>query len=228
MSSTLFIPPANEVDMMWSVPPPTSQEARKTHDFENVEYCPSDFEDTIEKVVKELKGGLVHTLPTDPALWPKIRSGYTQRLRESAAKGVTLTDVYLLAALQQTRLEKDSDEIELIKRANAVSSRAHEVVMRVLGMAVKGKIGGQDARNRLLLPGEWLIEKEAEAEAIFVASCRREGYSSLILIVCYVLTAIYLTFEVQSIKHISPSSHLLHVPRRCTTVATTRNLHGVP
>jgi Xaa-Pro dipeptidase len=25
------------------------------------------------------------------------------------------------------------------------------------------------------LPGEWLIEKEAEAEAIFVASCRREG-----------------------------------------------------
>jgi len=29
--------------------------------------------------------------------------------------------------------------------------------------------------DRPLMPGEWLIEKEAEAEAIFVASCRREG-----------------------------------------------------
>jgi len=50
--------------------------------------------------------------------------------------------------------------------------------MRVLGAAVKGKIQREATAakgERPLLPGEWLIEKEAEAEAIFVASCRREG-----------------------------------------------------
>jgi Xaa-Pro dipeptidase len=54
--------------------------------------------------------------------------------------------------------------------------------MRVLGLAVRGKIekGKGAGVDRPLLPGEWLIEKEAEAEAVFVASCRREGYGSLI------------------------------------------------
>ena len=49
--------------------------------------------------------------------------------------------------------------------------------MRVLGAAVRGAIAKQKGpgQSRPLLPGEWLIEKEAEAEAIFVASCRREG-----------------------------------------------------
>jgi Xaa-Pro dipeptidase len=157
---------------MWSVPPPTILEARKTHDVENIEYCPSDFGDAIQEVVKGCGGAVVHTLPTDPNLWPKIPSGY---LRESAANGLILTDAYLLAALQQTRLQKDVEEIELIRQANAVSSRAHEVVMRVLGMAAKGKMGGRASQDRPPLPGEWLIEKEAEAEALFVASCRREG-----------------------------------------------------
>jgi hypothetical protein len=49
--------------------------------------------------------------------------------------------------------------------------------MRVLGAAVRGQIKAADGsgKERPLLPGEWLIEKEEEAEAIFVASCRREG-----------------------------------------------------
>ena len=42
-------------------------------------------------------------------------------------------------------------------------------------MAVKRKLEFDGNSGRPLLPGEWLIEKEAEAEAIFVASCRREG-----------------------------------------------------
>ena len=169
ISTTLFIPEANEADLMWSVPPPTLQEARETHDVENVEFCPQDLGMAIEKVIKDLKGGLVHILPTDSGLFPKLPP-------RSAAKEVTLIDDYLLTALQQTRLEKDAEEVELIKRANAISSRAHEVVMRVLGKAAKAKISAQGAQDRPLLPGEWLIEKEAEAEALFVASCRREGY----------------------------------------------------
>ena len=172
ISGTLFIPEANEADLMWSLPPPTLQEAGGTHDVDNVEFCPPDLGDAIDKVIKDLNGGLVHILPTDSGLFPKLPP-------RSAAKEVALIDAYLLTAIQQTRLEKDAEEVELIKRANAISSRAHEVVMRVLGMAAKAKIGAQDALDRPLLPGEWLIEKEAEAEALFVASCRREGYISL-------------------------------------------------
>lgn len=63
----------------------------------------------------------------------------------------------------------------MIRKANEISSRAHEVIMRVLGKAVKDKLSGKSQAGTLLMPGDWLIEKEAEAEAIFVASCRREG-----------------------------------------------------
>ncbi|KAG6823270.1 hypothetical protein H0H93_003935, partial [Arthromyces matolae] len=90
---------------------------------------------------------------------------------------VEITQQYLLQALQTARLTKDEHEIGLIRKANEISSRAHEVVMRVLGLAVKNKLSSQSQQlqGRPLLPGEWLIEKESEAEAIFVASCRREG-----------------------------------------------------
>lgn len=54
--------------------------------------------------------------------------------------------------------------------------------MRVLGAGVRRLLAGPRQRGAkdagaqaVALPGEWLIEKEAEAEAIFVASCRREG-----------------------------------------------------
>lgn len=46
--------------------------------------------------------------------------------------------------------------------------------MRLLGKAVRGLIP-KESGDKPSLPGEWRIEHEAEAEAIFVASCRREG-----------------------------------------------------
>ena len=62
-------------------------------------------------------------------------------------------------------------------KQNEISSRAHEIVMRLLGRAVRKAIVREPGAGveRPLLPGEWLIEKEAEAEAVFVASCRCEG-----------------------------------------------------
>ncbi|KAJ7849860.1 hypothetical protein B0H14DRAFT_3452311 [Mycena olivaceomarginata] len=53
----------------------------------------------------------------------------------------------------------------------------HEVVMRVLGAAVMGGIvvGPSAGIDRPLLPSEWLIESEAEAEVLFVVLCRRKG-----------------------------------------------------
>ena len=175
--TTLFIPKANQSDLMWSVPPPSREEASHTHDVTTIEYLPSSLNEVIEKSVKDLAGSngvVVHTLPKDSVLFPKMPQQHTKQLL-NADGTVTLTDGYLLDALQRTRLLKDADEIEMIKQANQVSSRAHEVVMRVLGMAVKRKLECEGNSGRPLLPGDWLIEKEAEAEAIFVASCRREG-----------------------------------------------------
>ncbi|KAG5340648.1 hypothetical protein C0989_000903 [Termitomyces sp. Mn162] len=172
-SADLFIPEANEDDIMWSVPPPSLAVAAQSHDATRVDHPPT-LQETLTTLLTAHPGALVHTLPRNSPLYPELPATYTSFAL--AQDSVAVTDYYLLTALQNARLTKDAYEIELIRRANAISSRAHEVVMRVLGQAVKnGLRQGAAAADRPLLPGEWLIEKEAEAEAIFVASCRREG-----------------------------------------------------
>lgn len=165
---TLFIPEVEPADLMWSVPPPTLDDARKTHDVSDVLHT-SSFASSLAAVLTS--SSLVHTLPQTaqfPALPPL-----------PAAAGPSTT--YLLSAMHRARLTKSAAEIALIRRANAISSRAHEVVMRVLGAGVRRALRsprgceGDVRAAAVALPGEWLIEKEAEAEAIFVASCRREG-----------------------------------------------------
>lgn len=173
----LFIPKAELVDLMWSVPPPSLEEATATYDVTSVKHS-SSLLSAFEALIKTIPDALVHTLPRDMPQFPHLSEEYLQQiLKAQKGSDFGITDMYLLTALQCTRLIKDEDEISLIKHANQISSRAHEVVMRVLGKAVKGKIerGPSAGEDRPLLPGEWLIEKEAEAEAVFVASCRREG-----------------------------------------------------
>jgi Xaa-Pro dipeptidase len=159
---------------MWSVPPPSLEAAKQMYDATHIDYTAA-LPAAIEAIIKSLPGALFHTLPRNSSLFPVLPTEYTQQVLSSDG---AVTDLYLLSALHRARLTKDVDEIAAIKHANEISSRAHEVVMRVLGKAVKGKIeteAGKGKVKRPLLPGEWLIEKEAEAEAIFVASCRREG-----------------------------------------------------
>jgi len=172
-SIDLFIPKAELADLMWSVPPPSLETAKQIHDVTSVDH-PAAIPAAIDTLLKALPGALFHTLPRNSPLFPVIPAEYPQQVLNADG---AVTDAYLLSALHHARLIKDGDEIAAIKKANGVSSRAHEVVMRVLGKAVKGKIeaGAGAGVDRPLLPGEWLIEKEAEAEAIFVASCRREG-----------------------------------------------------
>ena len=172
-SIELFIPKAELADMMWSVPPPSIEEFKQTHDVATVDH-PAALSASIDTLIKALPGALFHTLPRNSPLFPTLAAEYTQQVL--SANGA-VTDLYLLSALHHARLIKDEYEIVEINKANEISSRAHEVVMRVLGAAVKGKIQAGEGAGvaRPLLPGEWLIEKEAEAEAIFVASCRREG-----------------------------------------------------
>ncbi|XP_006457038.1 hypothetical protein AGABI2DRAFT_229306 [Agaricus bisporus var. bisporus H97] len=170
--TTLFIPAIEEADIMWSIPPPDLVQARGLFDATNIEH-PTSFPQAINALLKDAPNALVHTLPKNSPLFPQLPSQYLNQFSPNASP----IDKYLLAALQRARLIKDAGELALIKKANEISSRAHETVMRVLGLAVKNKISREkDAGvTRPLLPGEWLIEKEAEAEAIFVASCRREG-----------------------------------------------------
>lgn len=156
---------------MWSVPPPSLEDAKRTHDATTVDYT-SALPDAIEMLLKKYPDALFHTLPPN-SRFPALPDEHVELILRTTA----ITDLYLLSALHCSRLIKDAAEIKAIKHANAISSRAHEVVMRVLGLAVRGKIAQDTGAgvDRPLLPGEWLIEKEAEAEAIFVASCRREG-----------------------------------------------------
>lgn len=169
----LFIPRIDPADIMWSIPPPTPEVASKTHDVDRVDH-PDNLERTLHDLIQSPADSILHILPNDVTLFPKLPLDPTI-VEETSS--LTITDEYLLPALHQARLIKTPEELQLIKKANEISSGAHETVMRVLGAAVRGAIarGKGAGETRPLLPGEWLIEKEAEAEAIFVASCRREG-----------------------------------------------------
>lgn len=224
-SVDLFIPKAELADMMWSVPPPSLETAKQIHDVTSVDH-PVALPAAIDTLLKALPGALFHTLPRNSPLFPIIPAEYPQQVLNADG---AVTDAYLLSALHHARLVKDVDEIAAIKKANEISSRAHEVVMRVLGKAVKGKIeaGAGAGVHRPLLPGEWLIEKEAEAEAIFVASCRREGcVLSSIFFQTTCCTYFIRPFLVPCIKRICPSSQLRLVRRHCTIAAMTGNSHG--
>ncbi|KAJ8521325.1 hypothetical protein ONZ45_g1973 [Pleurotus djamor] len=175
-SVDLFIPKAELADLMWSVPPPSLEEAGTTHDATRIDHHAA-LPDVIATLAKAYPDALCHTLPKGSPLFPSLPAEYPNLFLSAGEKTIAVTDLYLLPALQTARLTKTEAEITAIRQANQISSRAHEVVMRVLGAAVKGAIAKGDGAgiSRPLLPGEWLIEKEAEAEAIFVASCRREG-----------------------------------------------------
>ncbi|KAH9047102.1 Creatinase/aminopeptidase [Lactarius hengduanensis] len=201
--TTLFIPEAEPADLMWSVPPPTLDAARETYNVTDVLYT-SSFASSLAAVLQAAKAGRKHTSGT-PGGSPFVHAftaaamtagttfhPHVHTLPQTAQfptlpsfpHTVRKLTSYLLSALHRARLTKSAAEIAHIRRANAISSRAHEVVMRVLGVGVRRALaspqgGTQDAdavAKRVPLPGEWLIEKEAEAEAIFVASCRREGH----------------------------------------------------
>ncbi|TFK25833.1 Creatinase/aminopeptidase [Coprinopsis marcescibilis] len=169
----LFIPKAELADIMWSVPPPSLDVAKATHDATHIDH-PSALHSAVETLIKALPGALFHTLPKEHPHFPALPSDLILQVQGG---GGAITDAYLLPALHRARLTKDAYEISEIRQANAISSRAHEVVMRVLGEAVQGKIKRDAAAgvDRPPLPREWLIQTEGEAEAIFAASTRREG-----------------------------------------------------
>ncbi|CAE6516348.1 unnamed protein product [Rhizoctonia solani] len=173
IKSTLFIPREDPLETMWSPPPPTLEAARSTHEADLIAYS-DEFETQVAGAIKSGET-LVHVLP-QTAQFPNLPAVLLVALSTSVVAPPPAIK-YLLPALHSARLIKTDYELELIRQANAISSRAHEVIMRVLGKDMN-EVGGMVSTGKVksaVMPGQWRIEKEAEAEAIFVASCRREG-----------------------------------------------------
>ncbi|KAH7102432.1 Creatinase/aminopeptidase, partial [Auriculariales sp. MPI-PUGE-AT-0066] len=158
----LFIPAEDPLETMWSIPPPTLEAASRTHDADGVFYT-----STLAQVLANLPSpnrALLHVLPSVKTLPTHL---------EPLSAGQA-SDEYLFNALAQARLIKSDAEIDLMRTASAISSRAHEVIMRLLGKGVRTP-PSTTKKTGLVMPEDWLIEKESEAEAVFVATCRREG-----------------------------------------------------
>nr|XP_019009341.1 xaa-Pro dipeptidase [Kwoniella pini CBS 10737]OCF48122.1 xaa-Pro dipeptidase [Kwoniella pini CBS 10737] len=172
ISHNLFIPPEDPAETMWSVPPPSLDLAENLFESDKIQHTTS-LPDFLRSAVKDAVGSelILHTLPHTmdyPAL-PTLLSGTT---------GVTIDTDHLFAALHIARLTKDETEIDRIREANRISSGAHETVMRELGKFAlrreKGGIVGKTRSGKETLD-EWEIECEGDAEAVFVAACRRSG-----------------------------------------------------
>jgi Xaa-Pro dipeptidase len=163
ITQTLYIPPEDPLDTMWSPPPPTIVQACDTHDFPDIQHT-TTLCDALMNHLTTYTDAILHVLPSVnfPPLPQDISSKFEQKFERR----------YLLFALHQARLIKTPEEIALIRKANAISSRAHEVVIRLLGRYADGLVHGPHPGA---MPDLWRIEKEQEAEAVFVASCRREG-----------------------------------------------------
>jgi Xaa-Pro dipeptidase len=171
-NSHLYIHEEDPLETLWSPAPPNLDEARKLFDARDIAFS-KDLPRSLEEILKAHPNHVLHVLPSSNT-FPTPPKEVTHQL-------ATKEDRYLLAALHQARLIKEGFEIDLIKQANDISSRAHEVVMRLLGQGVRDRslhlngTNGVAKRSGPLMPSEWRISREAEAEAVFVASCRREG-----------------------------------------------------
>ncbi|KAF8479439.1 prolidase [Gautieria morchelliformis] len=165
----LFIPPQDPELIMWSPAPPTVAEATQIYSPEHISsvHTSPELLMMLEETLKAFPAAIIHTLPPYPSPFPEQPHEVVHRYAGR------FMHAYLLHALHKARLIKTPEEISLIRTANDISSRAHEVVMRLLGKGVRGLVHTE--KGKPALPGEWLIQKEAEAEAVFVASCRREG-----------------------------------------------------
>jgi Xaa-Pro dipeptidase len=163
-ASTLFIPPVSEDVIMWSVSPPSLDMARNVYDATAIRHTTE-----LPKILQSLpQDTVIHVLPTS-SLYPSVPSDVSKVITTKKPD-----DTLLLPGIQEARITKTPQEIELIRKANAISSRAHECVMRTLGLAVQSKIDEGKAEV-VKVPSQWMVKSEADAEALFAASCRREG-----------------------------------------------------
>ena len=111
----LFIPQAEPADLMWSVPPPTIEEASSTHEAK-LYYLPA-LTSSIIDLRKAFPDAIIHTLPIGSPQFPALGENVTQLQ-------LPIIDDYLLKAIHRARLTKTEFEITQIRKANEISSRA--------------------------------------------------------------------------------------------------------
>jgi Xaa-Pro dipeptidase len=136
---TLFLPRVDSHHRVWLGDVPGPREARSLYGVAEAHYS-----DELPKILKASKNGN-RKLYADPAAAKQAGSGWK-------VSGAELRD-----ALDDLRICKTEPELELMKRANEVSGRAHREVMR---------------RTR---PGMY----EYEIQAIFESECLKSGLKHL-------------------------------------------------
>lgn len=155
---------------MWSIPPPSLADCAAAFSSHAFNPLPA----LLPTLSSLPPTTTLHTLPHSP-LFPALPTGLPEPLAVNAD--------LLLPALHKARLIKDPFEVALMARAAALTSQAHECVMRALGRHAAGRgvagrggrEGGEGERGVGGEVGEWEIEGEGDAEAVFVAACRRGG-----------------------------------------------------
>lgn len=177
---TLFIPRADPLETMWSVAPPTLEDAAGRFDTDKLGHT-----DELKAALTPLADASVtlHTLPLTHDFPP-----LPQDVLSLAGAFKHRTDL-LRDALHVARLTKTEDEIDLIRRANKITSGAHEVLMRELGRfaALRAKTANTNVKEERTgheTLTQWEVESEADAEALFVATCRRMGAEQAYLPIC--------------------------------------------
>ncbi|TXT13683.1 hypothetical protein VHUM_01050 [Vanrija humicola] len=165
---TLFIPPADPLETMWSVAPPTLEDAAGRFDAGAIKSTAD-----IGGALAALTSATLHTLPLTTE-YPPLPAAVLDVLKTTTHRTELLRE-----AFHRARLTKTEGEIARIRQANDITSGAHEVLMRELGRfaAQRAKQGGRETKTRTGHEGitAWEVESEADAEALFVATCRRMG-----------------------------------------------------
>lgn len=149
ITSVLFLPPVDPADVMWSGLPLTPEQVHDELSYlSKVEY-----RDQLEGHLKALPSGTeILTLPLTPnpsSLPSTVSSTPSQDL---------------LSAFHEARTTKTPEEIVIMRHANAISSEAHESVMKALAEARDGKAA---------------IKTEAEAEAVWLAGVKMHNAKNL-------------------------------------------------
>lgn len=198
----LYIPEPSLAVSMWSGPQTTIAQAASQAGLDaetEVEYMGEyggayDLIEDMNDKIEEDEPVQLHVLPypgvDDEEMGPldypvsEVIRSFTVELEGPGMS--CFTSKYLLDALQRARLTKTPIEIERIREANRITSAAHEIVMRELGRFARRRAGSSEdedaptaastvARKAVESLSEWEIESEADAEAVFVAACRRAG-----------------------------------------------------
>lgn len=115
---TLFLPDVDKEDIMWSGLPLSPEEALETFDVDVVKFA-SDVSNVLEEITKD--GTIVYTTDTEE---------YKDKL---FAKLVTPADKDFFHALDEARLIKDDFELDLMRKAAAITDNCHIKTMSAMG-----------------------------------------------------------------------------------------------